>query len=220
MSKRNKIESMILERIDELDPSKTNSGIYKETFSKMSDVEFDIMMQNIKDGTYGVSIFAPNSDTKVKLDLDRNKSIMKKRGIRLFKKLNIENGDDGYTPNNEFMVIKMPIAAMAQTISKNFSVHDNLKSRNALTGQVTGDNKSGEITLNEINILKSLNLPNVLNELVGIRGGDVSASNMMRTQLFNNGAVDKKTLSAFITKTGATTTLKQMFKAIHMQINI
>jgi len=218
--KRNNIENKILARLDELDPSKTNSKIYSDLFKRMSDMEFDVMMNNIKNGTYGISIFAPNSDKNVRLDLDRNKSTMRKRGIRLFKKLNIQNGDDSYMPNNEFMVLAMPIAMMSQTISKNFSVHDSLKSRNALTGQVTGDSKSGEITLNEINILKSLGLKSTLNEFVGVRGGDISASNMLKTQLFNNGAVDATTLAPFITKTGATTTLKQVFKAIHIDINI
>jgi len=218
--KRSNIEKKILARLDELDPSGSNSNMYKLLFKRMTDTEFDIMMVNIKNGTYGISIFAPNSDKAIRLDLDRNKSIMKKHNIRLFKKLNIQNGDDSYMPNNEFMVLAMPIAAMSQTISKNFSVHDNLKSRNALTGQVTSDSKSGEITLNEINILKSLGLDNTLREFVGIRGGDVSASTMLKTQLFNNGAVDATTLKPFITKTGATTTLKNVFKAIHIDVNI
>jgi len=218
--KRGKVEKMILSRLDEIDPSKTNSKMYSKLFKRMSDVEFDSMMTDIRTGVYGISIFAPNSDKNVKLDLNRNKKLMQKHGVRLFKKLNIMNGEDSYMPNNEFMVLPMPIAAMSQTISKNFSVHDNLKSRNALTGQVTSDSKSGEITLNEINILKSLGLDNTLRELVGIRGGDISASNMLKTQLFNNGVVDKATLAPFITKTGATTTLKQVFKAIHIDINI
>jgi len=220
MDKRKQAEKTIVERVNEIDPSGTNGDMYKKIFKAMSNLEFDIMMEDIRDGKYGISIVAPNGSKKVRLDLDVNKKVMTSRGIRLFKKLNIQNGKDTYMPNNEFMVLMMPIARMAQTISKNFSVHDHLKSRNALTGQVTGDSRSGEITLNEINILKSLGLKNTLSELVGIKGGDVSASTVMRAKIFNNGSVDKSELAPFITKTGATTTLKQIFKAIHMDVNI
>ena len=217
---RKKVESVIYSRLDELDPSGINSKIYKALFKNMSNSDFEDMMIDIRDGKYGISITAPNADPDVKLDLARNKKIMKARNIPLFRTLTITNGETTYKPNNKFMVMNLPIARLSQTVSKKFSAHVNINTRNKLTGQVTADSKSGELSINEINILKSLNLTDTLAEFIGIRGGDVKGSIAFKTKLFKDGVVTKEQLKQFTSKRISTVTLHSFFKAIHININI
>jgi len=214
------VEKVILERLDAIDPSKTNSSIYRESFKKMSNSEFETMMENIRDGKTGTFIIAPNGSDKVKLDLSRNKKLLKKLNIKLFHNLTITNGKEVYKSNIKSLVLRLPIFRMVQTASKKFSVHEHLKSRNTNTGQVSGVSRSGDLTYNETMILKSMGLSNTLNEMLGIRGGDVQGSTIFRAKLFEDGKVSYKDIKPFLTTTGSTSSLHAFFKAAHIGINI
>ena len=218
MSKRKKVESLIIETMNELDPSGKNASIYKNAFKGMSNSEFDIMMEMIRDKKYGTTIFAPNNDKDVKISLERNRAILKKRNIKLFKKLDIYKDGSSYSPNIEFLVMPMMIRRMAQRLEKNFSTHEDLKSRNAITGQVTGKSKSARITTPELQILNKLKMKAVLSELFGARAGDITASYALRSKLFRDGKVTQKEIEPFVTATGSTKAVKAFFKAMHIDI--
>lgn len=217
---RKLVEAEIYKIMDKLDPSKTNSSIYKEQFSNMSNSDFEIMMDNIRDGKSKTFIIAPNGYDKIKLDLNRNKKIIDEMGIKLFHNLTIQSDDAKYKLNVKSLVLNLPMFRMVQTATKKFFVHEDLKSRNTVTGQVTGKSKSGDITYNETMILKSMGLESVLKEKLGILGGDVKGSALFRSRLFENGTVSYKEIEPFLSATGSTNSLQAFFKAAHIKINI
>jgi hypothetical protein len=218
--KRAKIEKRVYEILDAIDPSGHNSRIHKELYKSMSDKEFSEYMDGIKSGKYSVSIFAPNEHKEITIDVDRNFDILKKNYKEVFVKVTFTRDGIKYTPDIKFLVYNLPVRRMAQTIVKNFSVHKHTKQRSSLTGQVTRDSRSGELTLIETQILKSLTLKKSIQELLGDRGGDVAGSNAYKAHLFKYGKVSSKDLEKFREGRTSTKTVKAYFKAMHIDIDV
>ena len=220
MSKRKAVEKLILERISFLDKSGTNTKLYEDLFKRLNNVAFDKMMEEIRDKELGICLMAPNGDDRVKLDFRRNLEYLKKINAPIFKRITITKDGVSYSPTVKFPIFRLPVRRASQHITKNFSVHEHSKSRNKLTGQVSGASRSGELTIVEIQILNALGMKSSLKELVGVLGGDAEGSAAHKALLFKRGSVSQNDLKPFIRKTGATATLKSLFKAIHVDINL
>jgi hypothetical protein len=216
---RKDVEQFILEVVAKLDPSGFNTKIYKEKLPKMSKKDYESMIEKFRSGRHSLRLFSP-LDSEVELDFDRNVDIAKWLGFDIYQKLTITRGDFVYTPEVEYAVMYMSIRRASQHILKNFNVHKHRKTRNRITGQVAGNSASGRITLQEVQVMKPLGLNNTLDEFLGVRGGDVQASNALNGLLFKNGKVSKSELAPFVTKTQATKTLSAYFKAMHIDISL
>jgi hypothetical protein len=216
---RKDFEKYVINLVHELDPSGFNKKIYEEKFSKMSKKDYESMLKKLESGNHSIRLFSP-LDSEVELDFERNVNIAKKLGFNIYQKLTIHRGDFVYTPDIEYPVMYMIIRRASQHILKNFNVHKHRDTRNRITGQVAGNSASGRITLPEVQVMKPLGLNNTLDEFLGVRGGDVQASNALNGILFKNGKISKQELAPFVTKTQATKTLKAYFKAMHIDITI
>jgi len=217
---RKKAESFILKYIQKIDPSGENKKIYEEFFKGLSNKEFEQLRQDIKDGKSTLTIIAPEGHPKIKLDANRNRKILKELKIDIYQKLTITDGENVFTPDIKYQILELPVRLAAQHIMKNFTVHKNTKVRNTITGQVAGDSKSGELSNMETQILKSIGMDVSLKELLGIRGGDVSASNAFKGMLMKKGKVNQQELKPFMDKTQIGKTLKAYMKAIHIDAGV
>jgi len=216
---RKDFEKYVINLVHKLDPSGYNKKIYEEKFKKMSKQDYERMLEKLESGEHSIRLFAP-LDSEINLDFERNVNLAKEMGFDIYQKLTITRGDFVYTPDIEYPIMYMNIRRAAQHILKNFNVHKNRNTRNRLTGQVAGNSASGRLTLPEVQVMKPLGLNNSLDEFLGVRGGDIQASNAMNGILFKNGKVNRAELAPFITKTQSTKTLKAYFKAIHIDINL
>ena len=217
MSKRKQAEAIIYKGVDEIDPSGTNSTMYKELFKNMSDKDFNKMMDAIVNDEYGIFIIAPNDHPDIKLDIDRNKEILDRRGVKLFNRLIVSEGDIEYSPTQEFMIIDLPVRRMIQTVAKKSIVREDIKSRNALTGQVAGKSNSGAITAPEISTLKSIGAKNFLKEIASARGGDVQTSGLLHSKLFLNGSASLKDVKLPGSRAKIIDSLVSIFKTISIR---
>lgn len=219
--KRKKVESYLLTILKDLDPSGKNVAMYKEIFSKMSDTEFSRMMERIKEGESILSIVTPNGDNSMDMNVARLLKVAKKHNVKLFERVTFDDGNMKFKPDIKYMVVDIPVRRTSQHGLKGLSVAKHYRSRNAITGQVSGkDSDSGSITLPEVYILNGREQKQTLKELLGTRGGDVKASAALNAILFKDGKVSRKEIERFADQTGSTKALKAFFKGMHLDINL
>ena len=73
MSKRKRVEELILTTLDEIDvgSSKDNTAYYKTLFASMNDKQFDEFMIKLRDNKITLSMIIPNGGV-VKVDVENN----------------------------------------------------------------------------------------------------------------------------------------------------
>lgn len=221
MAKRKEIESFIIKHMNMMDKSGKNGKLYEAFFKSMSNEAFNEFREDLKNGKYYLTIISPVGDSDVKLSVENNLTVAKKIGLELFKHVKLV-ADDGslYLSPMKMLVYPLNVRRAAQHLTKGISTQEHSKSRNSLTQQVTGNSKSGKITLPEINVLTSLKLEKTLTELMGARGGDLKAKNAMVAFITRYGEVKQSDLDRFAGTSGSTKTLKNIFKALHIDITI
>lgn len=221
MSKRKRVEELILSTIKELVTGNENVNLYKELFASMNDKEFHSFMLDIKSGKKTLCVIIPNG-SNIKVDINNNIKIAKKLGFNFFQKLVMSGHDelpDNVTPN-EYLIIKLPIKRAAQLLSKKISVPDDDKSVDTLTGQVTGKSRSSKLTLPEVQILAGLGLKNSIQEMMTLRGGDQGANNAFNLHLYKQGMATQAQSLQYSTGVTSTKTLNSYFNAMHIRTTL
>lgn len=185
--KRQDIVNYICDTYDKIDPSKTNSKIFRGVVDKMSDKEFDQFMNYIKEGKYQLHIIAPN----LKINL-KNENILKAAdsvGCQLFHRFWVDDPSTGrkFLTDNEYLVIQVPIRRQQQFLDEKIAVPDHDRTIDGMTGQVTGDSRNCSVTNPEIQILAARGLNNTLQEFVNVRGGNINNYNDFRRALEETG---------------------------------
>lgn len=216
--KRKQAESFILTYIDKIAAGGQNRKLYEDLFASMSDKEFDIFMQNLRDKKTTLSIIVPH-DNSVKVEMDNNFKIAKELGYNFFQRLRVTDPEtkETYLTPNKYLVYRLPVKRTSQLLTKGISVPKDNKSIDMLTGQVAGDSRSSKITMPEIQMLIGMGMEEVLIELLKYRGGDMGARNAMINILYKQGRVDSKTLAEYSTGVVSTRTLKTYFLGAHIR---
>ena len=185
--KRQDVTNYICDIYDKIDPSKTNSKIFRGVVDKMSDKEFDQFMNYIKEGKYQLHIIAPN----LKINL-KNEDILKAAdavGCQLFHRFWVDDPSTGrkFLTDNEYLVIQVPIRRQQQFLDEKIAVPDHDRTIDGMTGQVTGDSRNCSVTNPEIQILAARGLNNTLQEFINVRGGNINNYNDFRRALEETG---------------------------------
>lgn len=223
---RKQAEDYVLQLVDELTPGSKNRELYTVMFKRMSEKEFRTFMQGILNGKNHLQVVVEPADTNM-LNTERNLKIADKYGIKMFQKLTYgEHGskkDGTYVPANEVkiprLIIDTPIRRPSQLLTKGISTAKDNKSRDALSGQVTGDSKSAKLTQPEREILSSLGLKYSLIELDKYRGGDEGGSRAMDMALDRNGEVSQEQIEPYATGVVSLRTMNIIFRSCMIDTN-
>ena len=204
----------ILKNLEEILPGNSDTPRYKEYLEKLSDKEFEAYMQALKTGDKYLTITAPNFG-KVNLNLERNKKLADKLGIKLFHKLWFEGDENmpSYLSPIEYLVLKLPVRVASQRLAKKMSVPKTQRVINTLTGQPTGDSKGASISHPELRVCAAMGLENSMIELMKYRGGDNRGYAALNASLMRTGRASLKTLSFFASGVESTATLKTYLTA-------
>lgn len=208
----------ILKNLNEILPGNTDVARYKEYLEKLSEKDFADYMQALRSGEKYVTLTAPNFG-KVNLDLERNKKLADKLGVKLFNKLWFEGDEDmpTYLSPIEYLVLKLPVRVASQRLIKKMSVPKNQRVINHLTGQPTGDSKGASISHPELRVCAAMGLENSMIELMKYRGGDNRGWAAMNASLMRTGKASLKTLSFFASGVESTATLKTYMNSAHIK---
>ncbi len=216
--KRKAAQTDILKYIDAIAKGGQNKKLYEDLFKSMSDKEFDKFMLGLKNKTITLCVVVPH-DGSVKITVKNNEKVAKSLGYEFFQRLRMVDSDtkESYLTPNKYFVYKLPVRRTAQLLIKGISVPKDIKSTDALTGQVANASRSSKITMPETQMLIGMGLEDTVEELLKFRGGDLGSRNAMMNILYKQGRVDKKTLEEYGTGVEATKTLKNYFLGAHIR---
>ena len=217
--KRKAVEDFIIKYIGKIVTGDQNVNLYREMFKRMNDKDFDQFMMDLRDGKKHLTIIIPNGMKEIKTDLQNNMKIAKELGFEFYQRLQITGSKtmpDYITPN-KYLVVKLPVKRASQLLSKKISIPKDNKSRDLLTGQVTGDSRAAKLTNPEVQILLGLGLESSIKELMKFRGGDLGAGTALNNDLMRYGRGSQANSANMSTGVVSTKTLKQFFQAMHIR---
>jgi NADH dehydrogenase/NADH:ubiquinone oxidoreductase subunit G len=191
-AKRKKMEDLIYQVFDALDPTKSNSAKYRQMFSKMSDAQFDSFFKQ----------FFANPDEYLVLDvtdyerdlrIENVEKAAKILDVPLFEKVAMpfvnKNPNQPILTKYEVPVGYVHIKRVQQILSKKNTTSTETGSRSALTGQVVGRDKNARDSDTENFALVTIDATDTLRELMGPRADDMVMKNEMYAQIAQKGFV-------------------------------
>lgn len=214
---RKAAEAVILEYIEKLLPGSPNAQLYKDLFAEMSDKQFDVFMQGVKEGTARLALIAPNM-SEHKLTIERNFAVAKELGHSFFERIWIDKGDSTppYLSPIKYLIVDLPLRRQQQLLVKKISIPEDNRSVDDFTGQPTGKSKGSKISYPEIQILAALNLDQCLIEMLKYRGGDVKGFDAMNTMIAKTGGASLQAIEKLGTKVKSTETLATLLRCMHL----
>ena len=214
---RKEIEQTIISGVNKLDPSGTNGDIYKALFKRMDEKQFKIWVGKI--GTeFHISLVIPIGMSEIRLSLSKLKKVATEMGVKLYEQVIMEESGIKVKTPNKFNIIRTTIRRSNQHATSKINLSKNNKSRNSLTGQVTGASKGISISQPEVIILGGYDVDEMLREMSSVRGGNVDASIAFEALMVNNGITSLKELDGIATKTQGYKSLRNFFKAMHLDL--
>lgn len=217
MSKRAEATAFILKYIEKLLPGSPNTAVYKEQLEGLSEVAFGDFMKRLRTGEEVLSIMTPNL-SKAKLDLKRNLAIAKELKHEFFEQLELTDPTTGtqYLTPIKYLVLDLPLRRQVQLLDKKYSIPENNKHVDELSGQATGSSKGSKVSFPELQVLFAQGLESTITELIKFRGGDNKAFNAMNRAIVENGGVSIEQLSKLGTKPKSVTVLSTLLKGMHL----
>lgn len=191
-AKREKMEKIVYDVFDKLDPTKRNTQKYKELFASMTDAQFDKFFKELfKDPSSYLILNV--CDYEIDLKIDDIENAAKVLNIPLFEKVAFPH----YTLDKENIVVTKEAVPVGychvkrtqQTLAKKNGLSTSIDTRSALTGQVTGADKNGRESDLENSMLVSLGMTETLRELNGPRADDPIMKQQMYAAINSKGFV-------------------------------
>lgn len=171
--KRKAVEDKIIKYISAI--NKSNAEKYKDMFKSMDDKAFDGWMRDLRNKDTVLDIEIPNMIEKVNID-DLIK-VSEQLGIELFTRLKLWDvpTQTYYCTTKKYLMLQLPMVAMAQTVDHKLSVPESDSKIDHLSGQVMKPDQANSISQVEVQSLYARGLQSTILELIKYRGGDVSA---------------------------------------------
>lgn len=218
---RAKAEKKILEFINDWgDKTGYNINAYKEMFKKMSDSEFYLWMEKIRDGKAYLHFEINGRDKPIPIDFIE--AVGKKWGVMLreYVMMPYRSSD----PNKPMVtktrvpILKLTVRRLQQMAEKKNSIAGDNSSINPITGQVTGNSKSAKWSNSQTYSAATTNMVNVNKEFLGPRADDEVSKREMIDRIEKYGKVSMsdltllphnkqtlKTVDSFLTAAGLDT---------------
>jgi hypothetical protein len=208
--KRKDMEELIYKVFTALDPSLTNTNKYKALFGKMSDAQFDAYFKKIfADDNIYLVLDVVDFEHDTNLDNIEKAANILKVPLMEYVAMPFVNKDkeNPVTTKHRVVVGYLHLKRMQQLLSKKNSTSTDIGTRSALTGQVTGNDKSSRISDVEMSCLTTVGATNALREFMGPRSDDKFMKAQMYSDIATKGYCSLETMSSKIeNKTSLNTT--------------
>lgn len=219
MKNRQEATEYILSMLDKIDPSGHNSRITKAELSKLSDEEFDKLMQDYADDRERPVVYEPNFGP-VNLSVDRNIKIAREHfGYEFRQRLWIGSNDKDtpkYLTPISYLVLELPFRRQAQIGRKGISTTEHTRSIDQRTGQVAGDSAAAKVSYPELQILRGMGMFETAKELIKFRGGDLGGFDALNTMATREGEVSQAAIEQFSTGVESTKAMKTVLYCMHL----
>lgn len=217
---RKKTQEFILKTITSLEPSGYNTKIYQDLFASMNDAQFDVFMKTMRDNPHSkMTLVLP--PLKVVLSLEACFKTAKMLGIEILERLKLWDpvGKRYCLTPEKYFILKLPVRRLKQYLFDGLSVPDSDKRLNPLTDQVVKPDKGSAISFPQAQMIAEKGLTTTLDELMTIRGGDLTAYSKMKSEIEETGSSDTSVMQN--TKgVKSAQTLSSFLYAMHLDNNI
>ncbi|QAX96143.1 hypothetical protein [Vibrio phage vB_VmeM-Yong XC32] len=188
MANRKKVETEWLKFLDEVKAPVRNKELYKELFARLTDEEFDAMMQLIRDEKDVLAIRSFNMEGEG-MDYEHVMKVGEKLGISWFQRIEMTDSVTRETSLSpvRYLILELQVRRQIQHLVKKRSTASSNKVVDQLSGQVTGDSKSASMSLPELTALNAKGNAQGIIELIKVRGGDKEAYRSMMEQIRDTG---------------------------------
>lgn len=196
---RTKMEKLIYETFEALDPSKLCADKYKNMFKKMSDVEFEKYFKTLfkNEDEYLILDIVDYERTVTIENIEKAAKIL---DIPLFEKVALPFlSPDTNTPvvtKYEVPVGYIHCKRVQQFLRKKNATSTDIGMRSALSGQVMGKDKNARDSDQENYALVTLGAENILKELMGPRADDPVMKDQMYSHIAKDGYVSLEDLDS------------------------
>jgi len=185
---RKKVETMVLESMDKIDKSGTNSDYYRQLFANMSDTQFYNLMKKQLPFRFHdkPSITEPSmSDCIEALDY---------LGVPLMETITFPyfyKNKDGVpvSGQEEAMVVYLPLKKVQQFVTKKNKWAPEISNRDMKTGRLLGGDKGAGTSDREFESLAISDLTNTMKEFSGPKADSMAAMNAMYNTIGTTGIV-------------------------------
>lgn len=184
---RKEAEKLVLESMDILDKSKTNSDYYRQLFSSMSDNQFYELMK--KDLPFRFHDKPSVTEPKMADAIDALNFL----GTPLIETIDLpylyKNKDGKSVQSQECMVCYVPLKKLQQFVTKKNKIGVDISNRDMKTGRLIGQDKGSSSTDREFESLATLGLDKTMEEFMGPRADAMNSKNIMYNSIGSSGLV-------------------------------
>lgn len=214
-------EKLVLQWMDDIDPSGDNTRRWINKFKSMNDDTLKQFVDSLRAGQDYISVVSPNF-TNSKVGIENNFKVAKKYGVKMFQRIWTTDPVTGrrYLSNDEYPVFHLPVRRQIQMAKEKFSYAHNNDKTDSLTGQPTGESEGGSISYPEVLVLYSRGLSKSVEELIWARGGNRGAFKQMNKKIRESGSCTLRELEPHSTGIKSTKILSTYMKAIHISNTI
>jgi hypothetical protein len=224
---RNDMESLIYTFFSKLDPSGANTAKYKAFFGKMSDAEFKSFFDRFfkdRDMFLTLDVEAYKNDLKV-VDCIAAAKVL---NVPLFEYVMQPFYDTSGKPVEGKVVAsanKVPVGyihmkPVQQMVRKKNNTSITIDQRDPRTGQVTGDDKSVQFSIDENYGLMAHNAKSILKEFMSVRADDMVAKQEAYADIRKNGYMSLADLTDEVKNKTALNTMNTYMLAMHIKTDL
>lgn len=219
---RKEAEDKILNFIREWDKTGYNESIYRDKFKKMSNADFILWMEKLRDNKEYLHYEIGNR--KDIPTIDYIESVAKKYGTELCEYVVLPyRSEDPNLPmvtKTKVPIIKVTVRRLQQIVSKKNSISSDTSSVNPILGQVTGDSKSAKWSTAETCSATALGLTNINKEFLGPRSDDDVSKRQMIEQIDKYGHVSLDNLDIHAHNKQSLNTVEVFLKSVGIVTDI
>jgi len=185
--RRKAAEDYIYKNIALMDPSGYNTKYYEKLFKPMSDAQFQVFMEELRDKKRKLVLYAPN--LVVALKVPDMIAAAHSVGLLLFERIRLWDSVTRryYLTPNTYLILQLPVRRLKQYLMDKLSVPDGDKTIDLMSGQVVKPDKGSAISLPEAQTMDSKGLHRSMVELMNVRGGNPQAYATFKASLEETG---------------------------------
>lgn len=203
--------------LKKMDPSGKSAKAWEEMASKLSDEEFEKLIEAMEAKTAFVPLIYENM-TGSPITTKRLMAVGEEMGVEFFQPLVTTDGVTGqkFQTPLRYPVLYLPVRRPVQMLSKKWSIPDNNTHLDEMTDQVTGDSKGSALSFPETLILNSQGLNYSIEEFLKQRGGDLEAYAAMERDIAETGETTSPEASETASKAKSVHTLSVLLRGMHL----
>lgn len=192
LKNRKKMENLVYEVMNELDPSGTNTTRYKKLFGSMSDSKFESFMRSMfEDDNIDFTLEIKDFERELSMKQIENAAKVIKVPLEEYVILpHITRSQERPMVTKEKCMVGWIIdKRMEQMNTKKNSTSTHIDERSATTGQVVGHDKNGRSSDQENIAMTVIGAKEILKEINGFRADGLQRKNYAYAQIAKTGSV-------------------------------